>query len=72
MSTEPRCYTQAEVINRLKMAPSTFRELRRAKRLPFLEELVPRLGKTPRYRADLVDRYLAGQWGAPRLLRRHG
>ena len=31
--------------------------------LPFLEELQPRLGGTPRYRAELVDRYLGGQWG---------
>lgn len=29
--------------------------------MPFLEELLPRMG-APRYRADLVDRYLAGQW----------
>jgi len=27
--------------------------------LPFLEEIQPRAGKRPRYRADLVDAYAA-------------
>jgi len=50
------------------MSKSTFTDLRRAGKLPFLEELKPRLGKRARYRADLIDQYLAGQWGRPRLL----
>ena len=67
-----RCYTTPELLRKLQMSKSTFGDLRRAGKLPFLEELRPRLGRKVRYRADLVDRYLAGQWGAPRLLRRHG
>jgi hypothetical protein len=66
----PRCYTQEQICDLLQMPLTTFRTLRRTGRLPFLEELQPRLGKHHRYRADLVDRYLAGQWGQPRLLRR--
>ena len=36
--------------------------------LPFLDELNPRIGRIARYRADLIDRYLAGQWGQPQLV----
>jgi hypothetical protein len=53
------------------MSRTTFNDLKRDGKLPFLEELKPRLGGVIRYRADLVERYLAGQWGQPRLLRRH-
>jgi len=67
----PACYTAREIQQRLKMSRTTFTDLKRAGKLPFLEELKPRLGGVIRYRADLVDRYLAGQWGQPRLLRRH-
>jgi excisionase family DNA binding protein len=58
----PGCYTVAEVCELLQLAPSSFYEARAAGRLPFLEELRPRIGKKIRYRADLVDRYLAGAW----------
>jgi hypothetical protein len=53
------------------MTKRTFRRLRAAGEMPFLEELQPRLGRSVRYRADLVDRYLAGQWGQSRFFRRH-
>jgi excisionase family DNA binding protein len=66
----PTCYTTAEICGLLKMPVGTFRNLKTQGKLPFLEELKPRLGKTVRYRADLVDRYLAGQWGQSRFFRR--
>jgi hypothetical protein len=68
---DPRFYTVREVLARLRMGLSTFKRLRDAGALPFLEELRPRLGRTIRYRADLVDRYLAGQWQqSPRVFGR--
>ena len=70
MSADLRCYTVAEVRAKLKLSLSTFHRLRRLGQLPFLDELRPRLGKVPRYRAEPVDRYLANQWGRPRLLSR--
>jgi Helix-turn-helix domain len=63
-----RCYTVAQLLDLLQMAPSTFANLKRAGKLPFLEELRPRLGKHARYRADLVDRYLANQFEQRRSL----
>jgi len=65
MATEPRCYTVAQVLDKLNMPQRTFTQLKAAGKLPFLDECRPRLGRTIRYRADLVDRYLAGQWGQP-------
>ena len=67
---EPRCYTLPEVLARLKLPRRTFQDLRAAGKLPFIEELKPRLGRTLRFRADLIDRYLAGQWNGPRHFRR--
>lgn len=61
-----RCYTVPQLLELLQMPASTFDNLRRAGKLPFLEELRPRLGKHARYRADLVDRYFAGQAEARR------
>jgi hypothetical protein len=58
----PRCYTVAELLVILHLSRSSFDEARAAGRLPFLEELRPRIGRKIRYRADLVDRYLAGAW----------
>jgi hypothetical protein len=63
---DPRCYTVPQVLAKLQMKQSTFTELKRHGKLPFLEELYPRLGRCVRYRADLVDRYLAGEWGQSR------
>ena len=62
----PRCYTTPEILAMLQMPKTTFATLKRAGRLPFLEELKPRLGRRARYRADLVDRYLRGEWEQPR------
>jgi excisionase family DNA binding protein len=53
-----RCYTIHEVCEKLHLAPSSFYELRKKGRLPFIEELRPRIGRMARFRADLVDRYL--------------
>lgn len=61
MST--RCYTKAEVRALLKMSRTTFERNRAAGQMPFLEELKPRIARIVRYRADLIDRYLAGEWG---------
>ena len=63
--TEVRCYTVPELLGKLQMAKATFTTLKRAGKLPFLEELRPRLGRRVRYRADLVDRYLRGEWHQP-------
>jgi hypothetical protein len=60
-------YTVAQLCEILQMSPRTFARQRKAGALPFLEELRPRLGRRPRYRADLVDRYLAGRWGQPSI-----
>ena len=57
-----RCYTVPEVLAKLQMPKTTFTTLKRAGKLPFLEELRPRLGRRVRYRADLIDRYLRGEW----------
>jgi len=62
MTPELRCYTVPEVLAKLQMAQTTFKRLKRAGQLPFLEELRPRLGRRVRYRADLIDRYLRGEW----------
>ncbi len=66
----PRCYTVGQLLDLLQMKISTFTTLKRTGQLPFLEELQPRLGKRVRYRAEPIDRYLAGQWGQPRSFRR--
>jgi Helix-turn-helix domain len=66
MSADPRCYTVPEVLAKLQMPKRTFTALKAAGKLPFLEELRPRLGRRVRYRADLIDRYLRGEWGQPR------
>jgi hypothetical protein len=59
-------YSKAELLVVLDLKESTFVHLKASGRLPFVVELLPRLGKHARYRADLVDRYLAGAWNAPR------
>jgi Helix-turn-helix domain len=64
---ELRCYTVRQVLALLQMPQTTFTKLKARGQLPFLEELHPRLGRKVRYRADLIDRYLAGQWGHSRF-----
>lgn len=62
----PRCYRKADLLQLLQMSERTFERLRRDGRLPFLDELRPRLGRVIRYRCEPVDRYLANQATAPR------
>jgi excisionase family DNA binding protein len=65
-----RCYTVQELLTALQLSRTTFFDQLAAGHLPFLEELKPRIGNRRRFRADLVDRYLAGQWGQARSFRR--
>ncbi len=60
--SERRAYTVNQICERLSLPRRTFFHLRLHGRLPFLEEITPRLGRVLRYRADLVDRYVSGQW----------
>lgn len=65
MST-PRCYTRAQVCEKLALPRSSFFMLKATGKLPFLEELRPRIGRRARFRADLVDRYLSNQFNRQR------
>lgn len=65
----PRCYLIPELLERLQISRRQFEKNRAAGRLPFLEELQPRIGR-PRYRADLVDAYFAGTFRRPMLAAR--
>ncbi len=62
-----RLYTAPEVRALLKMPLRTWYRALAQGDLPFLEELQPRT-RPRRYKAEPIDRYLAGQWGAPRLV----
>jgi hypothetical protein len=66
-----RAYTIAQICEALELPRSSFFNLRQTGQLPFLEELKPRLGRVVRYRADLIDRYLDGQFGQPRSFASH-
>lgn len=70
--SEPRCYSIAQILDKINLPSRTFYTLRKQGRLPWLQEILPRAGRRPRYRADLVDRYIAGEWNGPRFLRRAG
>jgi hypothetical protein len=63
--SDARCYTVPDLITKLQIPRASFYALKAQGRLPFLEELKPRLGRIRRYRADLVDRYLNGEYKAP-------
>jgi predicted DNA-binding transcriptional regulator AlpA len=63
--SDARCYTIPQLLEKLNLKRATFFHLRKDGRLPFLEEIRPRLGRYPRYRADLVDRYLANEYRLP-------
>lgn len=69
--SEPRCYTRRKALEVLQMAPSTFTRLKAQGKLSCVVELEPRLGRRARYRADLIDLYVAGQWGRPRSFASH-
>jgi hypothetical protein len=56
-----RCYLIPQVLEVLQLTRRDFERKRRDGKLPFLEELLPRIGQRPRYRADLIDNYLAGK-----------
>jgi hypothetical protein len=62
MPASPRCYTVAQILDLLQLPRRTFFTLRKAGKIPCLEELKPRIGRRVRYRADLVDRYLVNEW----------
>lgn len=66
--TARRCYTTEQVIAMLQIPRTSFFALKRAGKLPFLEELRPRVGKLVRYRADLIDRYFDNEWRRPRAV----
>lgn len=57
-----RAYTLAQLCEALDLPVSSYYDLKRAGKLPFVEELKPRIGKRLRFRADLIDLYLAGEW----------
>jgi predicted DNA-binding transcriptional regulator AlpA len=65
-----RCYTAAQIIALLQLPRASFYSLRRQGKLPFLEELQPRLGGRIRYKAAPVDRYLDNLWNKPRAFQR--
>jgi hypothetical protein len=65
-------YTLEQVLARLKLAPRSFYTLKKAGRLPMLEELKPRVGRRARYRADLIERWVSGQWEQPRAFFKRG
>lgn len=67
----PRALTIKQVCDALGIPRRSFFQLRKAGKLPMCQELKPRLGRVVRYRADLIDRYLAGQWGQPRSFASH-
>ena len=71
MTTTPKCYTRRQVIDLLHLKDRTFERMKKAGELPMVEELLPVLRRHKLYRADLLDRYLAGEWGQSRFLSSH-
>jgi len=63
--SDARCYTVPQLVEKLQMPRASFYTLKAQGRLPFVEELRPRLGRIRRYRADLVDQYLSGGYKPP-------
>lgn len=66
-----RAYTVAQLCEVLELPRSTFFHLRQSGQLPFVQELRPRIGRLARFRAEPVDRWLAGEWQQPRAFRSH-
>jgi hypothetical protein len=60
-----KCYTRQQVLDLLHLKRRTFERLHAAGQLPYVQELQPGLPNHKLYRADLLDQYLAGEWGAP-------
>lgn len=67
----PRALTITDVCAALNIPKRSFFHLRRAGQLPMCQELKPRIGRVVRYRADVIDRWLAGEWGQPRSFSSH-
>lgn len=67
----PRTYTIKQACEALSLPRRTFYDLRKAGKLPMLDELRPRLGRVVRFRAEPIDRYLAGLFGQPRSFMSH-
>jgi len=55
----------------LHLKRRSFERLKAAGQLPMVEELRPLISNRKLYRADLLDRYLAGEWGQPRHFASH-
>ena len=66
-----RCYTITQVCEILQLSRRGFYAAKAAGKLPMLEELRPRIGG-PRYRADLLDRWLSNTFVGPRSFRKAG
>jgi predicted DNA-binding transcriptional regulator AlpA len=62
------CYRVRDVLALLQMSERTFFRLKAEGKLPYLEEIRPRSGRALRFRRDLIDQYLAGDWGRPSLV----
>ena len=71
MTNTPRCYTVVQLLEVLQLARGSFNDLKRRGKLPFLEELQPRLGRHARYRAAPVDLYLDNLHGRSRSFSSH-
>jgi hypothetical protein len=63
-----RCYLAADVRAMLGLSKTEFFKKKRTGQLPFLVELLPRIGR-PRYRAEDIDAYLRGEY--PETARRY-
>lgn len=63
--SDARCYTVPQLLEKLQVPRASFYTFKAQGRMPFLEEIRPRLGRIRRYRADLVDQYLAGEYKPP-------
>jgi excisionase family DNA binding protein len=55
-------YTVAQVCERLSIPKRSFYTLLKKGQLPMCEELQPRIGRIVRFRAEPIDRYIAGQF----------
>jgi hypothetical protein len=69
--TPRRAYTITQACEALAIPRRSFFHLRQSGQLPMLVELKPRIGRVVRYKAEPIDRYLAGEWGQPRSFSSH-
>jgi len=66
MRHQRRCYSVDQLLHKLSMTYRTLVQLKDAGKLTFLEECRPGIGRSVRYRAEPIDRYLANGWAACR------